>query len=797
MLKLAAARARGELLREAAAEQIRESEARMRFALKAAALGMWEWDLANDSWVYNDRWAEMRGYTQGEIVPTFRDAHPDDIERFAPQVDALLAGTIDTYEIDYRTIHRDGEYRWVNSRTNIMKRGPDGRPLRIVGIQRDIHAQRLADEAARANQQWLQLTIDAADLGIWDWDIAADKIIWSPRCASMLGYSVDEMPTLSKTWTDLFHPGDRLVAHLKIEVPYMRMELRVRAKDGRWVWLLINGRVTARDQNGRALRAVGTHQDVSPLRNTELALRESDARLRTVVENSPVGIFLMDASGGLIYSNPAIVAMRSEGDIFPGGIAWLQLVHIDDRARVVASWRTFTATPQGVYDVRCRRARSDGREFNVRIRASAIYEQRRVLGFAGTLEDITEQQASEQCERTLQQQMQRIQKLDAIGTLTGGIAHDFNNSLATILGFAGLARGRSSEDNKLSGYLENIVQAAEQSRDLVRKLLDFSRSLPSGEVTALDVVPHIVDAARLLQSVIPATMRITTQLEQRMVPAKIDATELQQLLMNLVLNARDAIVEHGEITIALLPARTMHSVCAACHREFDGEFVELAITDSGCGINEASLSRIFDPFYSNKEPGKGTGMGLAVLHGIVHRVGGHVLVESTVGRGTVMRVMLCAGELESPVDHVPAVTPTAMPGLRTRRARVLVVDDEVSLVGFLCEWLEIEGFEVQPFTDPLAARAWAAGADAHFDILLTDQTMPGLTGVELAQALRVGRPQLPVIVCTGLADRVSATQAESLGVSHLFLKPVPLPELLGALQRALEPAVYNAQAGAR
>lgn len=789
LLRLAAARARGELLREVAAEQIRESEARMRFALEAAALGMWEWDLENDSWVYNDRWAEMRGYAQGEIMPTFRDAHPEDIERFRPQVDALLAGNIDTYEIDYRTTHRSGEWRWVNSRTKIMKRGADGRPLRIVGIQRDIHGQRLADEAARANQQWLQLTIDAADLGIWDWDIVTDEVSWSPRCATMLGYATDEMPTRGETWTTLFHPQDRqaatrqFVAHLKVEVPHMRMEVRTRAKDGRWVWLLINGRVTARDANGRALRAVGTHQDVSPLRDTELALRESDARLRTVVENSPLGMFLTDADGAIVYSNPMIVAMAGQGGSPPVGDKWLQNVHADDRAWVAQRWQEYIAAPEGVYDAQWRAVRDDGCRGDVRVRASAIHEQGRILGFAGTLEDITQQRAAEQRERALQNQLQQTQKLDAIGTLTGGVAHDFNNSLATILGYASLARGRPSADSKLSGYLESIVQAAEQSRDLVRKLLDFSRTLPTGEVAALDAVPHIVDAARMLQVVIPATMRIVTHLDHYVVPVKIDATELQQLLMNLVLNARDAIADHGEISIALLPPRAVQGVCAACHRELEGEFVELAIADNGCGINPVDRSRIFEPFYSTKGPGKGTGMGLSVLHGIVHRVGGHILVESTVGCGTVMRVMLRAGVLESPAQEVPVVSIVDKPPARARRARVLVVDDEVSLVRFLCEWLELEGFDTQHFSDPLAARAWAQRADAHFDVLLTDQTMPGLTGLELAQALRVGRPQLPVVVCTGLADRVSATQAKLLGVSQLFVKPVSLPELLVVLQR--------------
>ena len=797
LLKVAAARACGELLREVADEKIRESEARMGFALDAAALGMWEWDLEHNSWVYNDRWAEMRGYVQGEIAPTFRDAHPDDIERFRPQVDALLAGELDTYEIEYRTGHRNGEWRWVNSRTKIMKRASDGRPLRIVGIQRDIHEQRQADEAARANQQWLQLTIDAADLGVWDWDIAHDQITWSPRCASMLGYTADEMPSRSESWTALFHPQDRLaamrhfIAHLKVKVPHMRMEIRAQAKDGRWVWLLINGRVTERDGNGRALRAVGTHQDVSPLRNAELALRESDARLRTVVENSPLGMFLTDADGAIVYSNPMVIAMAGDDEHMPVGDDWLHYVHPDDRVWVTQRWRAYVGAPQGVYDVHWRAIIGAVRTADVRVRASAICEQGRVLGFAGTLEDITEQRAAEQRERALQKQLQETQKLDAIGTLTGGVAHDFNNTLATILGYASLAHSRPSADSKLSAYLETIVQAAEQSRDLVRKLLDFSRSVPTGDVAALDAVPRVVDAARVMQAVIPATIRVVTRIEHHSVPVKIDGTEFQQLLMNLILNARDAIAGHGEISIALSPLRPVQGVCAACHHEVADDFVELAISDSGCGIDPAGLSRIFEPFYSTKEPGKGTGMGLSVLHGIVHRVGGHVLVESTLGRGTTMRVLLRAGVLKPTAHPAPTVSVIDASPARARRARVLVVDDETSLVDFLCEWLELEGFEAQPFTDPVAARAWAARADAHFDALLTDQTMPGLTGLELAQALRVARPQLPVVLCTGLVDRVSAAQLALLDVAQLFLKPVPLPALLEVLRRTTELAAHD------
>jgi CheY-like chemotaxis protein len=212
--------------------------------------------------------------------------------------------------------------------------------------------------------------------------------------------------------------------------------------------------------------------------------------------------------------------------------------------------------------------------------------------------------------------------------------------------------------------------------------------------------------------------------------------------------------------------------------------VELAVSDSGSGIAADSLPRIFEPFYSTKEVGKGTGMGLSVLHGIVHRVGGHVLVNSNAGVGTVMRVLLRAGEL-APTPAVATGVIDAVAATSQPETRVLVVDDEPTIVQFLCEWLEVEGFAVKGFTDPRAAREWAAEPDAEFDVLITDQTMPGMTGLELAASLRERHAQLPVIVCTGLADRVDATRASELGVAHLFLKPVPMAELLNALRRAV------------
>ena len=786
LLKVAAARASAELMREASAERYRESEARMRFALEAGALGMWEWDVDTDTYVINDRWAAIRGFAPHEISPSFSDWHPDDEARLRPLVAAVMSGQIDSYEVDYRTGDRRGEWRWINARSKVITRGPDGRPLRIIGVQTDIHERRLAEEAARANVQWLELAVDATEMGLWDWRAAGDQMHWSPRCARMLGYRLDELPQTAKAWIALNHPEDQpeaarqFCSHIRGRTPQIRVEIRCRARDGHWVWILSTGQVIERDVHGRAVRAVGTHLDISQLKNAELALRESEARLRTIVDNSPIGIFLADAAGAVVYCNPVILSLRESDEREDGIYTWQQFLHPDDRARVVQSWQAFVHSPLGIYECEWRAVRPSGSSVRVRVRSAAIREQDRVLGFAGTVEDITIQQR----ERALEWQLQQAQKVEAIGTLTGGIAHDFNNSLATILGFASLALSRPLEDRKLGEYLDTIVRAGEHSRDLVRKLLEFSRSTPAGDVIALDARPRILDAVHMLKAVIPTTIRIDTALDPDTPPVQIDATDLHQVVLNLVLNGRDAIDSHGEIRVSLGLTRVPHALCAACHREFDGSWVELAVADSGGGIAAADLPRIFDPFYSTKEVGHGTGMGLSVIHGIVHRAGGHLIVDSTPGKGTTMRVLLRAGAATAAERYAPFIArnPVTADG---PQAHVLVVDDEPTIVRFLCEWLETEGCVGQGFTDPLAARAWAEQADVDFDVLITDQTMPRMTGLELVAALRAQRPQLPVIVCTGLADRVSVAEANALGIAQLCLKPVSLPELQQALQRAM------------
>ncbi len=371
-------------------------------------------------------------------------------------------------------------------------------------------------------------------------------------------------------------------------------------------------------------------------------------------------------------------------------------------------------------------------------------------------------------------QLQLSQKMQAIGQLTGGIAHDFNNILASIMGYTGLARERYATDKegKLARYLDEVYRAAERARDLVAQMLAFSRGSGS-ERHPVPLPPLIKEVLKMLRPVFPASLTITTEIEQ-VPPVTANLVQLQQIVMNLAINARDAIHERGNIVIGLHRRQIFDGECSACQSAVHGDFVEISVTDTGCGITPEHLQRIFDPFFTTKAVGKGTGLGLSVVHGLVHDFGGHLQVESTPGAGSVFRVLLPA-----PADvATPSTTPgsAAEPALETSGAisatRVLIVDDDRSIAYYLGELLEMRGMRVSVETDAAHALANFSAQPGDFDMVLCDQAMPALTGVELAKRIREIRRDLPIILCSGKWDTETESRALELGAVKLIGKPI-------------------------
>ncbi len=409
--------------------------------------------------------------------------------------------------------------------------------------------------------------------------------------------------------------------------------------------------------------------------------------------------------------------------------------------------------------------------------------------------ELAERERSEAERRKMEARLLQSQKMEAIGTLAGGIAHDFNNILTPIIGFAQLTRHQLPEaDERICRNLDNILSAAERARELVCQILTFSRKSDQKRAP-LRVQTLIKETVRLLKASLPASIRIHRRIDDDCPPALIDPTQIHQVLMNLCTNAYHAMRSHGgtlEITLSewrmtpeyqpLMPEMAM------------GDYIRLSVGDTGQGMEKAVLDHIFEPFYTTKPPGEGTGLGLSVVYGIVRNHGGHIQVQSRPGTGTMVNVYLPADQAASQAEDCPDPTrpkppppPVSSPP-RGEGQRVMVVDDEPPVAAVAGAILKALGYRAAVFTDSrLALEAFRKEPD-DFDAVMTDMAMPRLNGLELTAEILRSRPEIPVMLCSGFATSDLRQRARAAGAAEFLIKPVTVSDLALAVRRSLDSA---------
>ncbi|HSL40646.1 MAG TPA: ATP-binding protein [Desulforhopalus sp.] len=403
----------------------------------------------------------------------------------------------------------------------------------------------------------------------------------------------------------------------------------------------------------------------------------------------------------------------------------------------------------------------DGDETVFDITASPVKSQ--TGGISGTI--VIAQNVTEQYR--LERQLRHTQKMEAIGTLAGGVAHDFNNVLTPIMGYTEIIRLKLKKDEFADSvvleYLGEILRAAKRAKSLVEQVLTFSRSIEKREVLQ-DLHPIVKEVMKLLRVTLPTTITIIEEVDEQCGKVLIDPVQIHQVLINLCTNAAHAMSgNHGRLTVRLAPAPSTA----------DGrEWLELSVADTGTGIEESLLDRIFEPYFTTKEKTSGTGMGLAMVHGIINRQGGFLKVESEVGRGSLFRVFLPVVRRESSIDQV-----ISLADLQNGSGNILLVDDEEQVVQVTGEILQSLGYRVYINSTPEEALALFTKDPEKFDLLLTDLTMPGLTGLELSERVKAQRPDLPIILFTGNSDQVSKDAALAAGVNEYCRKPISIRQL--------------------
>jgi PAS domain S-box-containing protein len=414
------------------------------------------------------------------------------------------------------------------------------------------------------------------------------------------------------------------------------------------------------------------------------------------------------------------------------------------------------------------------------VSASALLDQEgTVIKLVHYARDLTEK-------RELERQLRQAHKMEAIGTLAGGIAHDFNNILTAIIGFSELAMMEVPTGSPAQADLEQVLRAGTRAKELVKQILTFSRRTEQN-VQPLQLQPILKESLKLLRASIPTTIELRQQIDENCGVVLADPTQLHQVIMNLCTNGYQAMREKGGVLgvvlkpVELGPADVTNKITLK-----PGNYVRLSISDTGSGIDPEILERIFEPYFTTKKQGDGTGLGLSVVHGIVQGVGGHVSIYSEPGQGTTFHIYLPV--LASQVDtlQVGVVTMAQIP---TGNERVLVVDDEEGVVTTEERILTSLGYKVRSFTDCAEAMAEFSLHSDAYDLVITDMNMPKISGAELAAAVRAARADIPIIMCTGFSEIMNEEKAHRLGINKLVMKPLSVKELAQAVRQVLDTTI--------
>lgn len=506
-------------------------------------------------------------------------------------------------------------------------------------------------------------------------------------------------------------------------------------------------------------------------------LRERETQYRNLANAGPALIWMSGEDKLCHFVNQPWLEFTGRSMEQEVGNGWVQGVHPDDLERCLKTYTTaFDRREPFDMEYRLRHHSGDYRWIQ-EVGTPNFNCKGKFAGYICYCFDITARKREEEENAQLQARLNQAQKMEAIGVLAGGIAHDFNNILGPIIGYAEIAREDAAPDSQLVHDLDRVLASAHRAKDLVRHILAFSRQ--SGEERIpLKIQPLLKESLKMLRATIPATITLKKDISPRCGVVLADPSQVNQIIMNLCTNAFHAMEMTGGVLSVSLKEKVVDAHAPDAGALVPGDYVELTVSDTGNGIGPDIFDQIFDPYFTTKEIGKGTGLGLAIVSGIIKSYGGAVTVESVLGQGATFRVYF-------PVIHEEAGKHDDQPVVISGgREQILFVDDEELLADVSKEMLERMGYAVTVHTSGSEALAVFMEDPDRFDLVITDQTMPGMTGIELARQILAVRPALPIILCTGFSSVVDEEAARGAGIREFALKPLSR-EMIGQLIRKI------------
>ncbi len=784
-------------------EIVKKNEQRLNLALKGSDQGLWDWDLSANQIYFDRQWNEIIGYDwDGSRVP-FSEwkemIHPGDRDRTLKEINDHVLGKSAYYETEYRIHTKSGQWKWLWDTGKVVSFDESGKPLRMIGTHKDITSRKKTDLALKESQRKLATLMEnlpgmayrCYNDANWTMEFVSDG------CYDLTGYQKEDIIfNHNISYANIIHPEDRQQVWDEVSVqlagdkPFTLL-YRIRTREGKIKWVWEKGCAVS-VKNGDTRVIEGFIMDITDRIKAETALEQRNLQYESFIHNSLVGIWRIEFTEPISATLPAreIAQQIIETGYFSecnNAMAHMykysakeDLVGTPIKNLVIDSKASLDRLETAVrnnFKAEIIDSEEKDREGNVHYFRNSYFgyiENGKLLWLWGIQLDITEH-------RQLEDQYRQAQKMEAIGNLAGGIAHEFNNLLTVINVHSDMLLDHLEDPQRLTAGLSAIKKAGERAVALTRKLLTFSRR-QIVQPKPLNLNESVKDSLKLLEPLIEENIEVKTKFGDDSYIIKIDGTQFEQIIMNLVVNARDAMPNGGELIIET-SRKILDEEYTRRHLDVaPGEYVLLSISDTGTGMDEETRKQIFEPFFTTKSKDKGSGLGLATVYGIVKQNGGSIWVYSEPGSGTTFNIYLPAYEGE-PVKEDIHPQGTSLPeGSET----ILLAEDEESVRTLIVDILETYGYQVLETVSSAGALETCQGFAGEIDLLVTDVIMPGINGPELAEKCQETRNNLKVLYLSGYTENVIVNQGV-LKPGVVFLqKPFTPQQLLEKIRVTLD-----------